>query len=133
MNVDRERLLPVSGQVIIVEDDSTLRMLMVEILADIGIDSVAFPTGDDALTHILEVHGNCPMVIADHGLPGRIQGAEFIHSVKEKWPSIPSILTSGYELEPGLVPPYTAYLQKPWSMSELVDVVVRLLPPGQPS
>lgn len=129
MSVNRERLQPVAGQVIIVEDNSTLCMLMVEVLADLGVDSVAFPTADAALNYLHEAHGNCPLVIADQGLPGQIQGAEFIHVVKQKWPSIASILTSGYELKPDVVPPFSTYLQKPWTVTELENTVENLLQP----
>jgi DNA-binding NtrC family response regulator len=128
--VNTEELCPVAGQVIILEDDPTLRMLMVEMLAEIGVDSAAFQTADDALVHLFETHEICPLVIADHGLPGQIQGAEFIEIVREKWPSIASILTSGSELEPATVPSSTIYLQKPWSMDSLNDVVASLLQPG---
>jgi DNA-binding NtrC family response regulator len=128
--VNAEELYLVAGQVIILEDDPTLRMLMVEMLAEIGLDSAAFRTADDALMHLLETHEICPLVIADQGLPGQLQGAEFIEIVKEKWPSIASILTSGSELEPATVPSSTIYLQKPWSMNSLIDVVTGLLQQG---
>ena len=132
MDVKWGKILPVTGWVIVVEDDPILRMLMVEILADIGLHSMDFATADEALTHLLRSRSGCPLVIADHGLPGQIQGAEFIEMVKAKWPSTAAILTSGYELEPATVSPSTTYLHKPWSLDELVMAISNLLQPGRP-
>lgn len=127
-----EKLLPLTGWAIVVEDDPTLRMLMTEILAEIGVRSMDFTNADDALIHLLASNSGCPLVIADHGLPGQIQGAEFIEMVKAKWPSTAAILTSGYELEPATVPPSTTYLHKPWSMDEFVTAIANLLQPDHP-
>ncbi|WP_257605418.1 hypothetical protein [Pseudomonas sp. UMAB-40] len=51
-------------------------MLMVDILVGIGLHPVGFETADDALTYLLSMPDGCPLVIADHGLPGQLQGAE---------------------------------------------------------
>ena len=105
---------------------------MVDILTEIGLHSVDFESADDALIYLLSMPEGCPLVIADHGLPGQLQGAEFIEMVKEKWPSTATILTSGYALDPSIVPSSTTYLQKPWSLNDLVMAVAILLQPGHP-
>ena len=132
MNIEWEKLSPVSGRGIVVEDDPILRMLMVEILVEIGLHSLAFETADDALIYLLSRPNDCPLVIADHGLPGQLQGAEFVALVKTKWPSIATILTSGYALDASTVPTSTTYLHKPWSMEDLVMAVANQLQPDRP-
>ncbi|QCG66972.1 response regulator [Pseudomonas veronii] len=132
MNVNWEGLLPVQGEIIVVEDDPTLRMLMVDIVSEIGATVRQFHSADDALTYLLQAHQNCRMVIADHGVPGQIQGTEFITMVKGRWPSIEAILTSGYALDLATIPTGTVYLHKPWSLDELVISVAALLQPGHP-
>jgi DNA-binding response OmpR family regulator len=127
-----EKLLPLNGWAIVVEDDPTLRMLMVTILAEIGLRSVDFDSADDALTYLLGTPDGCPLVVVDHGLPGQLSGAEFIELVKTKWPSTAAVLTSGYELAPSTIPSSTTYLHKPWSMDDLVMAVATLLQPGHP-
>lgn len=42
MYVNREGLLPILGGVIIVEDDPTLRELMVDIVEEVGAEALAF-------------------------------------------------------------------------------------------
>jgi DNA-binding NtrC family response regulator len=132
VNLEWEKLSPVSGWGIVVEDDPILRVLMVEILAEIGLHSLDFETADDALIYLLGRSNDCSLVIADHGLPGQLQGAEFIALVKTKWPSIATILTSGYALDASTVPSSTTYLHKPWSMEDLVMAVANQLQPGRP-
>jgi DNA-binding NarL/FixJ family response regulator len=105
---------------------------MMEILSDIGLPLLGFESADDAFTHLSETQGECPLVIADQGLPGLLQGAEFIEKVKSQWPSIAAILTSGYDEGSLTVPPFAIYLRKPWSLDELVAAVATLLQPGTP-
>ena len=73
MNVNWKGLLPIHGEIIVIEDDPTLRSLMEDIVAEIGAKVVAFDTADDALTYLLEAHDQCRLVIADHGVPGQLE------------------------------------------------------------
>ncbi|MBC3244957.1 response regulator [Pseudomonas lurida] len=132
MYIKWEKLSPIPGWGIVVEDDPILRVLMVDILAEIGLHSLDFETADEALIYLLSRPNDCSLVIADHGLPGQLQGAEFIALVKAKWPSIATILTSGYALDASTVPTSTTYLEKPWSMEDLVMAIANLLQPGRP-
>lgn len=132
MNVNWDGILPIKGDIVVVEDDPTLRSLMVDIVAEIGAQALAFETADDALTYLLQAHDQCCLVIADHGVPGQIQGTEFIEMVRGKWPSIAAILTSGYLLNPATISPSIIYLHKPWSLDDLVVAIASLLQPGHP-
>ena len=127
-----EKLSPLTGWVIVVEDDPSLRMLIEEVLTEMGLHSQEFSTADEAMKYMSESHGGYPLVIADHGLPGQIQGAEFIEMMKLKWPSTATILTSGYDLNSSMVPAGTTYLHKPWSIDDLMMTVATLLKPGSP-
>lgn len=132
MNVNWEGLQPIEGQIVVVEDDPMLSELIVCILDEIGADSVAFETADDALTYLLKSHERCILVIADHGVPGQVMGIEFIEMAQHRWPSIKAILTSGYPIAPEEVPQNAIYLHKPWSLDDLVIAVSSLLQPGAP-
>jgi DNA-binding NtrC family response regulator len=105
---------------------------MMEVLSDIGVPLLGFENADDAFTHLSEMPGECPLVIADQGLPGQLPGTEFIEKVKRQWPSITAILTSGYDEGVHAVPPSAIYLRKPWSLDELVAAIATLLQPGTP-
>lgn len=109
--------------VILVEDDATLRQLTADIVAELGGECLAFETADDALIRLLETHGDCSLIIADHGVPGDIKGAEFLTMVNGKWPAVPTILTTGYRLEVGHNRKPSEYLFKPWSLDELIEAM----------
>lgn len=130
MIVQWKGFLPIEGTVIVIEDDPTLRTLMEEIVSEVGGDAISFGTADDALSYMLQINEKCRLVIADHGVPGQIQGIEFIEMVKSRWPSVAAILTSGYLIEPQAVPPSSIYLHKPWSLDDFVTAVATLLQPG---
>lgn len=130
MIVQWKGFLPIKGTVIVIEDDPTLRTLMEEIVSEVGGDAISFGTADDALSYMLQTNEKCRLVIADHGVPGQIQGIEFIEMVKSRWPSVAAILTSGYLIEPQAVPPSSIYLHKPWSLDDFVTAVATLLQPG---
>ncbi len=132
MNVNWEAMRPVDGAVIIVEDNPILRSLMADILSEVGTAAVVFETADDALTYLLENHGDCPLVIVDQVLPGQIQGIEFIEMIQSRWSSIAAILTSGYLIDPLTLPPGTLYLHKPWSLDDFVVSVAAVLQPRHP-
>ena len=132
MNREWGKLSPESGWAVVVEDDPTIRKLMVDILAETGLRSLDFDNADDAFAYLLSMPDGCPLVIADHFLPGHLKGIDLIKKVKARWPSTATILTSGYGLDASIVPYSTVYLEKPWSMDELVMVVVSLLQPGRP-
>ncbi|MGF6287026.1 response regulator [Pseudomonas silensiensis] len=127
------RLQPIDGEIVIVEDDALLRDLMREILVDVGAQCVAFATADDALIHLLQSGTQCALIIADHGLPGQVQGAELAELVHSRWPKMPIVITSGWtETFIGL-PESTNFLPKPWTLEGLVMAVAELLQPGVPT
>ena len=70
----------------------------------------------------IKTPGACSWVIADHGVPEALKGLEFLKLVAKKWPHIPAILTSGYQLQPTGAPPVT-FLFKPWSVEELLSAI----------
>ena len=127
------RLLPINGEIVIVEDEPMLRELMSEILSEVGAECVAFGTADDALVHMLGSETRCALIIVDHGLPGGIQGAELTELVHSRWPEIPAIITSGWSDTYIGLPPTANYLAKPWTLEALVMAVANLLQPGVPA
>ena len=126
------RLQPIDGEIIVVEDDPLLLSLMCEILTEVGARCVAFGTADDALVYLLGSGTKCLLVIADHGLPGQLQGAEFVSMVQNRWPEIAAIVTSGWTDHFIGLPPNTCFLPKPWPVGGLVKAVAELLQPGVP-
>ncbi|QKZ04819.1 MULTISPECIES: response regulator [Pseudomonas] len=130
MDIQWQELQTIQGDVIVIEDDPTLRALMVDIVEQLNAHCVAFDTADDALIYMLQADRAFALLIADHGVPGTIQGTELSAMVQQKWPDVGVILTSGYLLEPSTLPPNVVYLLKPWSLDGLVTAIAGLVQPG---
>lgn len=116
---ERDDFLPLTGLVIVIEDNTVVRMLLEESLTEMGFSSSGFDNASTAFEHLTSINGCCALIIADQGLPGGIKGAELVRIVKEKWPAIPSIITSGYRLDESLLPSYSSCLPKPYTLNEL--------------
>ncbi|WP_266094659.1 hypothetical protein, partial [Klebsiella pneumoniae] len=85
---DSTQVASVLKEIVIIEDDDLLRSLAADIVADMGMPCRCFSTCDDALVYRLQ-GAPCYAVIVDHGVPGQIQGVEFLAMHHEHWPDIP--------------------------------------------
>ncbi|WP_181381827.1 response regulator [Pseudomonas prosekii] len=123
MSVDWKNGQPVLGRIIVIEDEPVVRMLLEEVLAELGYTSAAFDNAIQALSYLVHIEGNCALIIADQGLPGGMKGTEFIRMANERWPAIPSILVSGYSVEETLIPLSTTFLYKPYTLDQLESTI----------
>lgn len=110
--------LQMFGDVVVVEDDPTLRELLAEIVGDFGAVCRAFATCDEALTYLTN-DSPCGVVISDHGVPGCLQGFDFLMIVQARWPLVRCVLTSGYDMSEYAIPKHWTYLAKPWTVTSL--------------
>ncbi|WP_149086896.1 response regulator [Pseudomonas prosekii] len=127
MSTNWDEQYPVSKHVIVIEHEPVMRMLLRETLEDLGYTSASFEDAVQALTYLRYVEGDCAFIIADQGMPRGMQGSEFIRMAKERWPSIPSILTSGFFVDEQVVPPSTVYLHKPYTLNQLEATIDAVL------
>lgn len=132
MNADGKEARPALGRVIVIEDEPVVRMLLEEFLAELGYTSAGFDNAIQAMSYLVKIEGDCAFIIADHGLPGGMQGTEFIRMTNERWPSIPSILSSGYFVDEQLIPPSAIYLHKPYTLDQLEVIIAIALHPRLP-
>ncbi|MGY0781942.1 response regulator [Azospirillum argentinense] len=105
----RERL-----SILVVEDDTLVRLTTLDMLADLGHD--ALEAGDAA--EALEVLGRGPVdvLLTDVGLPG-LSGSELADEARRRQPGLAIVMATGYSsfLHPGAVT-----LPKPYSREGLV-------------
>lgn len=118
----------VTGKVVIIEDDELMSSILVEMLTDMGGSCVSFITADDALMNMLQDNTPCSLVVTDHTLPGQLSGHEFALMVKERWPTVPVVVTSGFGFNiVGELPAGAVFLPKPWSVQQMVEAVIFLV------
>lgn len=119
-----------AGRVLLVEDDPLVRGMASMALRDLGHGLTAFEDAEEALS-VLKADGTAPqLVITDVVLPG-MSGPQLVASLRARWPSVQVIFTSGYAsetvLELGLDATDVDFLPKPYTPSQLTDLVDRAL------
>ena len=116
------------GKILLVEDDRDLRTVVRLVLESNGYSIVEAINGQDALQ--LLTHEDVDAVIADMRMP-RLGGDGVTQQIRAEphTANLPILLLSGLDLDPSELGADAA-LQKPFDARELVEVVGRLIRPG---
>lgn len=120
----------VKGNVLLVDDEASVRHVMTEMFELHGLDVTALGSGVEALSRFEADPQAFDIVITDQTMP-HMTGAELAEELLRQRPELPVILCSGYSdeiddrraREMGI----RAYYQKPVSLRELVGHVTKLL------
>ena len=112
---------------LLVEDEDTLRSLLVEALSLIDVDAVECESADEALA-LLEMPHDYSLVITDICMPGSIDGLELARIIWTKWPEMPVILSSGNRVvDSDHLALNSCFLRKPWALDQLHERVIERL------
>ena len=87
-------MTPANVAILVVEDDPLILLTAVEIVQDAGFQALAATSADEALS-ILEERPDVRLVFTDIQMPGSMDGLRLAHAVRERWPPIELIVTSG--------------------------------------
>jgi two-component system, response regulator PdtaR len=105
--------------VLIVEDDTLIRMDAIDMVKAAGFDAIEAANADEAIA-ILTENPEIHVVFTDIQMPGSIDGLKLAHFVKQRWPPIKIIATSGHIRLAGYDLPHGGrFLQKPYSALEV--------------
>ncbi|RZJ44564.1 MAG: response regulator, partial [Brevundimonas sp.] len=80
--------------VLVVEDDPILLMDAMELVEDAGL-SVYGARDADAAIGLLERHPNIRILFSDVEMPGTMDGLKLARAVRDRWPPVTIIMTSG--------------------------------------
>jgi CheY-like chemotaxis protein len=125
---------PKRRAVLIVEDDAELRSLTAALLEDEHLDTIECESAEAALAVMLMGGCDVAMILADVRLRGVMDGVDLAWEVKQRWPFLPMVLTSGHPRERVReLPPGVAYISKPWQPLNVLMAAERALasPPGR--
>ncbi len=110
------------GRILVVDDESLIRELLLNVLGDLGHEVVAYGNGRRALEHFRDHAAEIDLVILDVVMP-EIDGIALLHELREIDPEARVLLSSGYDvddqvsaLEPGAI---VGLLLKPYSVGEV--------------
>lgn len=109
--------------VLVVEDESILRMVAVDMLEDAGFAVMEAPTADAAWT-ILEREAGVGVLFTDIDMPGTMDGLTLAGRVAERWPRIRLVVTSGrFALHDEDLPDSGRFLPKPYKQAHLLKAI----------
>jgi CheY-like chemotaxis protein len=104
---------------LVVEDEPLIRMSLVLYLVDEGFEVFEAGNADEAIA-ILETQPTIRILFSDIDMPGSMDGLKLAAAVRDRWPPVKIIMTSGFK-RPGLsdLPPGTGFFAKPYQFATL--------------
>jgi CheY-like chemotaxis protein len=111
-----------TGTVLLVEDEPAVRAVVAEMLAGSGYSVMAAADGAEALRLSSAHDGEIHLLVTDVVMPG-MSGQEVARRIGEARPQTRTLFVSGYNEDAiqqhGVLAPGTAFLEKPFSASDL--------------
>ena len=118
--------------VLVIEDDGTVRELVVEVLTELGYTAVEARNGEEAIA-ILQSAQPLDLMVSDVGLPG-LNGREIATIAREHRPTLQILFMTGYAADaidrPNFLGPGMDLILKPFSM-DAIAVRIRGIIEGQ--
>jgi PAS domain S-box-containing protein len=125
--------LPRAGQgetVLVVDDEPTVRMLVVEVLQDLGYTALEAETGPAAL-QMLQSVGRVDLLVTDVGLPGGMNGRQVADGARVGRPGLKVLFITGYAenavVSHGHLDPGMHVLTKPFEVEVLAARIKALI------
>lgn len=116
--------------VLVVEDETLLRMDIVMSLESQGFTVHEASNADDAI-EILNRHADIALMFTDIDMPGSMDGLKLAIAVRDRWPPIKIIVTSGHSnLSDDLLPVEGRFFSKPYDHSRLVNTMLEMVDAG---
>ena len=112
-----------SVAVLIVEDEPLIRMGTVYLIEDAGFEVYEAGSADAAIA-LLELHREIRLIVTDVDMPGSMDGLKLAHAVRDRWPPIKIIVTSGRDrIGPHDLPEGGRFFAKPYDPGAIKDTL----------
>jgi PAS domain S-box-containing protein len=113
------------GRVLVVEDDMLVAELAAGMLGELGFEATVAHSAREALDQL--AGGEKPkLVFTDIVMPGGISGIELARTVRDRFPELPVLLTTGYSEQVGGRHGFPV-LQKPYELDSLAGALGKIL------
>jgi two-component system, response regulator PdtaR len=116
-----------SVSVLVVEDEHLIRMDTVSSLEGQGFIVHEAKNAADAI-RCLELHDEIRLIFTDVHMPGSMDGVALAHYVRNRWPPVKIIVTSGYAVVcEGDLPAGALFIEKPYYPVNIAQKMNNLL------
>lgn len=106
--------------VLVVEDEPLLRMMAMDMVEDAGFEPVEARDADEAIA-LLEARTDITIVFTDVDMPGSMDGLKLAAAIRDRWPPIEIVITSGhFRLDDTEIPTRTVFFPKPYDHQEVI-------------
>ena len=113
--------------VLVVEDEALLRMSIVDALLDAGFQALEADNAHAALD-LLNSNDQIRAVFTDVDMPGSIDGLMLARLVRDRWPPIKIIVTSGHRsLNSEALPVEGRFFGKPYATDDVIASIRDML------
>ena len=110
--------------VLIVDDEPTIRMLLTDILTELGYTPIEAIDGNAGL-NVLQSNIHIDLLVTDVGLPGGMNGRQMADAARVSRPDLKVLFITGYAentiLGDGYLAPGMSLLTKPFSMDTVAE------------
>ena len=109
--------------VLVVDDEFLVRLNALSLLEEAGFGVLEAGSADEAIA-VLERRKDIRIVFTDINMPGSMDGLRLAHAIRDRWPPIDIVLTSGRMcVRDEDMPERGVFLGKPYEPGELVEMV----------
>ena len=116
-------LSPSNPVVLVVEDEPLILSDAAAMIQDAGFDVIEARSADEAI-EILTARSDIRVVFTDIEMPGSMDGLRLARVVRDKWPPVELIVTSGrHKLSEGDLPERGGYIGKPYTPREVTEAI----------
>ena len=126
VGLEREAPTGHGETVLVIDDEPTVRMLVVEVLHEAGYFALEAPDGPAGLA-ILQSEARIDLLITDVGLPGGMNGRQVADAARLTRPDLKILFITGYAenaaVGNGMLAPGMEVMTKPFAMSALATKV----------
>lgn len=118
---------PLKEKVLVVEDEALLLFTIADDLRDAGYHVLEATNADDAI-RLLEADEEIRLVFTDIDMPGSMDGLRLAAVVRNRWPPVNIIITSGKQRpDNGSLPERGLFMSKPYGSASVIKTIESML------
>ena len=109
--------------ILLIEDEPLQRIFLSDLIEEAGFEVIEVGSAEQGVA-VLEARTDIRIVFADLDMPRSIDGLRIAAAIRDRWPPIEIILTSG-RTSPAMemIPARSCFVAKPYVTSQIVSAI----------